>query len=34
MPRTLLDNVWDAHTDRTLPSGQPSSLSDSTSFTR
>ena len=22
MPRTLLDKVWDAHTVRTLPSGQ------------
>ena len=22
MPRTLLDKVWDARTDRTLPSGQ------------
>ncbi len=22
MPRTLLDKVWDAHTDRMLPSGQ------------
>ena len=22
MPRTLLDQVWDAHTVRTLPSGQ------------
>jgi len=34
MPRTLLDKVWDAHSDRTLPSGQTQLLIDSTSFTR